>query len=53
MPSKLFINHLVQFISQLRAEGYKVALTMDTNENSVDRKLAKALQQIGLIEAFY
>ena len=40
---KLFINHLVEFISQLRAEGYEVILAVDINENSVDSRLNKAL----------
>ena len=51
-PRKLFIDHLIQFIIKLKLEGYKVALAADANENSVDRKLSKALKQIGLIEAF-
>ena len=40
---KLFIDHLVNFISQLRAEEYNVILVVVTNENSIDRKLNKAL----------
>ena len=41
---KLFIEHLVSFISQLRAKGYKIILVVDINKNSVDRKLNKDLQ---------
>ena len=40
-------------MSQLRAEGYKIILDVDVNENSADRKLAKVLLEIRLIEAFY
>ena len=40
---KLFIKHLVYFISQLRAKEHKVILAVDTNEISADKKLNKAL----------
>ena len=47
---KLFINHLVEFISYLRVEGYEVILVVGINKNSIDGRLNKALYQVGLIE---
>jgi len=41
---KLFVNHLVYFISQLKAERHDIILAVDTNKNSADRNLTKALQ---------
>ena len=42
-PSNLFIEYLVNFISQLRTKGYEVILVADISKNSTDRKLNKAL----------
>ena len=42
-PRKLFINHLVDFISYMRAEGHEIILTVDINENSIDGRFNKAL----------
>ena len=52
-PRKIFIEYLVKFISQLRAEGHEIILVADINNNSIDSRLNKALHQVGLIEAFY
>ena len=51
-PRKLFIKYLVNFMSNLRAQGYEVIIVVDMSKNSVDSKLNKVLHQVSLIEAF-
>ena len=49
----MFTDHLTQFIFGMRSEGHEVILAVDTNENSIDGTLAKALSRIELVEVFY
>ena len=49
-PRKLFIQHLVQFIATAMTSGYKVILTVDSNEHIVTGKLAKELQKWALLK---
>lgn len=52
-PRKLRIQYLEQFIAMAINSGRKVILTIDTKEHMVNRKLAKELQRLCLIEAYY
>ena len=49
----LFIDHLVAFIRELRESGHEVILAADVNEHSVNGKLSKALQQLGVMESYF
>ena len=51
-PRKLFILHLTQFIADSISLGLEVILTVDANEHVVKGKLAKQLNNLGLVEAF-
>ena len=52
-PKKLFVDHLIKFITDLRVGRYKVILAIDMNKNSIKGSLLVALQWIGLTEVFY
>ena len=50
-PRKLIIMHLVQFITDSIELELELILNVDTHEHVVKGKLARQLQNLGLVEA--
>ena len=52
-PRKLFVTHLIQFITHSLSLRLEVILTIDANEHALSGRCAKQLQRLGLAEAHY
>ena len=52
-PRQYFITDIVNFITSLLDGDNRIILAVDINEHVVDRKLAKELKRIGMIDVYF